>query len=305
MDTAPETAVCQDPETCIQRPWPDTGSHAVDQAVDQAVDPPVLELLCDLDLQALLLAALEHVLQHDVRNLLHLLLRELPEHDDLVQAVEELWPEVALQLLVDQALDAAVAHVLLRLLVVGAQEEAEAAAALLDHAGTHVGGHDDERVLEVHGAALAVREAAVLQNLGGGGEGGSKPGTMEDTKSGLARCGVDCCLQLAAWQARLHASCAAVCMAARAPVRRVPTTVDHRYCTKQTTPRTDNDLTCKVINSQLALQQAPPQRPSPPAPPPTWSIMLNTSGCAFSISSNSTTVYGRRRTASVSCPPSW
>ena len=31
---------------------------------------------------------------------------------------------------------------------------------------------------------------------------------------------------------------------------------------------------------------------------------LNTSGCAFSISSNSTTAYGRRRTASVSWPPS-
>ncbi len=36
----------------------------------------------------------------------------------------------------------------------------------------------------------------------------------------------------------------------------------------------------------------------------TWSRMLNTSGCAFSISSSSTTLYGRRRTASVSWPPS-
>ena len=34
------------------------------------------------------------------------------------------------------------------------------------------------------------------------------------------------------------------------------------------------------------------------------SRMLNTSGCAFSISSNSTTLYGLRRTASVSWPPS-
>ena len=31
---------------------------------------------------------------------------------------------------------------------------------------------------------------------------------------------------------------------------------------------------------------------------------LKTSGCAFSISSSSTTEYGLRRTASVSCPPS-
>ena len=36
----------------------------------------------------------------------------------------------------------------------------------------------------------------------------------------------------------------------------------------------------------------------------TCSSVLKTSGCAFSISSKRTTAYGRRRTASVSCPPS-
>ena len=35
-----------------------------------------------------------------------------------------------------------------------------------------------------------------------------------------------------------------------------------------------------------------------------WSRMLNTSGCAFSISSSRSTEYGFRRTASVSWPPS-
>jgi hypothetical protein len=54
---------------------------------------------------------------------------------------------------------------LLCLLIIWAQEEAEAAASLLDHAGSHVTGHDDERVLEVHGAALAVSQAAILKNL--------------------------------------------------------------------------------------------------------------------------------------------
>jgi hypothetical protein len=34
------------------------------------------------------------------------------------------------------------------------------------------------------------------------------------------------------------------------------------------------------------------------------SSMLKTSLCAFSISSKSTTEYGRRRTFSLSCPPS-
>ena len=36
----------------------------------------------------------------------------------------------------------------------------------------------------------------------------------------------------------------------------------------------------------------------------TCNRILKTSECAFSISSNNTTVYPRRRTASVSCPPS-
>ena len=36
----------------------------------------------------------------------------------------------------------------------------------------------------------------------------------------------------------------------------------------------------------------------------TWSKMLKTSGCAFSISSNNTSECGFVRTASVSCPPS-
>ena len=36
----------------------------------------------------------------------------------------------------------------------------------------------------------------------------------------------------------------------------------------------------------------------------TCSSVLKTSVCAFSISSKSTTEYGLRRTASVSCPPS-
>src|SRR5438128_1904961 len=48
-------------------------------------------------------------------------------------------------------------------------------------------------------------------------------------------------------------------------------------------------------------------RPCPSVSRPsssTCSSTLNTSGCAFSTSSRSTTQYGRRRTASVSAPPS-
>lgn len=46
----------------------------------------------DIDLNALLLRALEHLLEHDVGNLLDLALGQLAEHDDLVQTVEELGP---------------------------------------------------------------------------------------------------------------------------------------------------------------------------------------------------------------------
>ncbi len=49
--------------------------------------------------------------------------------------------------------------------LVDVQLEAELAAALLDDGRANVGGHDEQRVLEVHGAALAVRQATVLQNL--------------------------------------------------------------------------------------------------------------------------------------------
>ena len=48
-------------------------------------------------------------------------------------------------------------------------------------------------------------------------------------------------------------------------------------------------------------------RPSPSVSRPSsmsWSSTFQTSGCAFSISSSRTTEYGRRRTGSVSCPPS-
>ena len=48
-------------------------------------------------------------------------------------------------------------------------------------------------------------------------------------------------------------------------------------------------------------------RPCPSVSRPsssTCSRMLNTSACAFSISSSSSTAYGVRRTASVSCPAS-
>jgi hypothetical protein len=92
------------------------------------------------------------LLQHaqlDLRDPLDVLGAEAVEHHRLVDAVQELGAEVVLQLVPHRLL-----HVLVRLAHHG-----------LDHVRADVGGHHDHRVLEVHGAALAVGEAAVVQHL--------------------------------------------------------------------------------------------------------------------------------------------
>ena len=97
----------------------------------------------------------EHVLQvrkaqiDDVRELR---LAERMEDDDVVHAVEELRAEVLAQLVHDAGL-----------------RVVEAVFALGPCGGelrrADVRGHDEHRVLEVHGAALAVGEAAVVEHL--------------------------------------------------------------------------------------------------------------------------------------------
>ncbi len=72
------------------------------------------------------------------------------EHDDVVDAVDELGAEVLLHDL---------QHRLLHLRVV------RLARQLLDHVRAEVRGHDDDGVAEVDGAALTVGQAAVVENL--------------------------------------------------------------------------------------------------------------------------------------------
>jgi hypothetical protein len=91
---------------------------------------------------------------------------EVAEDDDLVEPVEQLGPEVPLELLEHERADAAVGAVLGRLAVHAAQVEADPAApALADDRGADVGRHDQEHVFEGDGAALGVGEAAVLEDL--------------------------------------------------------------------------------------------------------------------------------------------
>src|SRR6202020_1122790 len=89
-------------------------------------------------------------LELDVDDLAHILAPQAMEEDDLVDAVQELGPEMA-------AHDAP--HFLLdRLRVL--------ALAQIDEVfGAEVGGHDDEHVAEIDRAPLTVREPSIVEHL--------------------------------------------------------------------------------------------------------------------------------------------
>jgi hypothetical protein len=96
----------------------------------------------------------------EIHDLLDLLAGELVEDDDLVDPVQELRPEDLLEVTHDLLL-----HVLVGragLVVGGREPERDVARDVLR---PDVRGHDHDRVAEVHGAALGVRQPAVLQDL--------------------------------------------------------------------------------------------------------------------------------------------
>ncbi len=83
------------------------------------------------------------------------------DHASYGRAWSRSSPEVLLELLIDEVLDAVVAAVLLR----GVQLEAKATTTLLNDAAANITGHDEQGVLEVDCPALGVREPPVLKNL--------------------------------------------------------------------------------------------------------------------------------------------
>jgi len=99
---------------------------------------------------------LHHLQVHDS---LDVFLRQAVEDDDLVDAVEELGAERALEV----ALDVLAQLPLLRAQPVFAQEAQR--AARLDERRADVRRHDQHGVAEVHHVALAVGQPAVLQDL--------------------------------------------------------------------------------------------------------------------------------------------
>ena len=111
----------------------------------------------ELDADALALELLLRARDHQVDDLGDLGLGELVEDDRLVDAVQELRPEVLLQRVVDLLL-----HLLVGDGLVGL---AEADVGLAQVGGAEVGGHDQHGVAEVDRAALGVGEATLLQDL--------------------------------------------------------------------------------------------------------------------------------------------
>src|SRR5699024_8266149 len=127
------------------------GARAVERVV-AALDYEVLGSVGELQRERLVRKALFEALDHDVDDAAQVLARQGLEHDDLVQPVEELRPERALEL----------AHDLGLRLGRDAPVRPDALQQIL---AAQVARQDDDSVFEVHRAALAVRYAAVVQDL--------------------------------------------------------------------------------------------------------------------------------------------
>ena len=104
-----------------------------------------------------LLHAVTQILQLQIHDLAHLVLGQALVVDDLVQTVQEFGTELALEQQIDLVL-----CVLAQL--VGALRTA-LLQIVQDDIAAKVGGQDDDRVLEVHGTALTIRDAAIVQHL--------------------------------------------------------------------------------------------------------------------------------------------
>ena len=110
------------------------------------------------DPQAPLLKPLLNLSHHQVHDLQNLLPAQRLEHDDLVDAIDELRPERLFQRLINRPL-----QVLERLRPARPPQQPDALP--LQNLRPKIGRHDDDRVAEIHRPAVPVRQPPVLQNL--------------------------------------------------------------------------------------------------------------------------------------------
>ncbi|OPZ77664.1 MAG: hypothetical protein BWY79_01082 [Actinobacteria bacterium ADurb.Bin444] len=82
------------------------------------------------------------------------------EHNDLIDTVEELGPEDALELSHDTSL-----HVIVLKAAFGHLLRKPQDLSLGDGGGADVGCHDDDGIAKIHGPALGIGETSILQDL--------------------------------------------------------------------------------------------------------------------------------------------
>src|SRR5258708_3470069 len=118
--------------------------------------------VADLQSDAMLAQARAHLRQQQVEDLVEIIFAQGVEDHDLVNTVDELWPEHALQSIhrfATHDLVLLLAHVLAS----GLQETNPCGAFELRATG--VAGHDHNGVFEVHCAPLAIGQATIIHNL--------------------------------------------------------------------------------------------------------------------------------------------
>src|SRR5712692_618579 len=135
------------------------GVARVELALEQHLGEWVGDLVLDLSRELL-----AHALQLELHDLPDLGLRQWREHDRRVDAVEELRAEEALHLFLHALLHALVLGIHGGVVALALGTEAERALAL-EHLLREVARHDDDRVAEVDGAALRVRQTALIEDL--------------------------------------------------------------------------------------------------------------------------------------------
>ena len=128
------------------------------------LDDVVLGFLRDLELDLLGVELVAHPREQQLDDHPDLLDLEAAEDDDRVDAVQELGPELRLELVEDLLLHPVVGLLLVLGLVDRDRLEAEA-RVLEERLRADVAGHDDDRVAEVDPAALGVGQVAVLEDL--------------------------------------------------------------------------------------------------------------------------------------------
>jgi hypothetical protein len=122
------------------------------------LDEEVHRLLRQLERDVLLLQAIHHLAHLDVDDALEIALLELVEDHHLVNAVDELGPEVTLHFADDH-----LAHLLVGLHAIGLAE-AET-GGVLDQVGADVRRHDQDDVAEVDVPAERVGQTALFHHL--------------------------------------------------------------------------------------------------------------------------------------------